>query len=98
MPLTFGPRGERRQACRYWDPWVKRQRAKRSQRQISASREDLLDQHPDKSPKAIGIRRLDCNDPAASPFASQPLGGDLARPLTARRLDTPSGIRLEVRL
>jgi len=42
----------------YWDPWVKRQRAKRSQRQISASREDLLDQHPDKSPKAIGIRRL----------------------------------------
>jgi hypothetical protein len=31
-------------------------------------------------------------------FASQADGGDLARPLTDRRLDTPSGIPLEAQL
>jgi AcrR family transcriptional regulator len=51
---------------------------------------------PTRVAKAIGIRRLQRSGRVA--FASQAVGGDLARPLTDRRLDTPSGIRLEVRL
>jgi hypothetical protein len=43
-----------------------------------------------------GIRRLQRSGRVA--FASQLLGGDLARPLTDRRLDTPSGIPLEAQL
>src|ERR1700693_2614992 len=40
----------------------------------------------------------DCNDLGRVAFASQEFGGDLARPLTDRRLDTPSGIPLGAQL
>jgi hypothetical protein len=43
-----------------------------------------------------GIRRLQRSGRVA--FASQAFGGDLARPLTDRRLETPSGIQLEAQL